>query len=203
VTLEEEQGLMAAVSARISAYYRGNIVISEVYRIDPEKCSLCLTCFRLCPHVAIDIKKSPDYANMYGAACQINPLACTFCGACYASCPAQAITPTGGEVKKPKVSVLACENSGGPLLERRGESMSCRLYSCAGAITLTEILQTMLEGADKVLVMACREDGCRHGKGDVYCEQRLRLLNRLLSELGLDKRVEILRVAPADYMIKG
>ena len=53
--------------------------------VDPDKCVLCLTCIRSCPHKAMSIDHS---ANAAASA----PEACRKCGICAGECPAKAIT---------------------------------------------------------------------------------------------------------------
>ncbi len=58
----------------------------EVERVvvDPDKCALCLTCLRFCPHDAIRIDYEKKTAHILDLACQ-------GCGICAAVCPAKAI----------------------------------------------------------------------------------------------------------------
>ena len=52
--------------------------------IDPDKCILCLTCLRSCPHKAIQI-------NHEKGAAESLPQVCQKCGICAGECPAKAI----------------------------------------------------------------------------------------------------------------
>jgi heterodisulfide reductase subunit A-like polyferredoxin len=53
--------------------------------VDEEKCALCLTCIRSCPHKAMTI-------NLEKNAAEAIPEACQKCGICVGECPAKAIT---------------------------------------------------------------------------------------------------------------
>ena len=57
--------------------------------VDNDKCTLCLTCMRVCPHKAIQLNesKSPNQVSI-----KVNDLACEICGICVSQCPAAAIT---------------------------------------------------------------------------------------------------------------
>ena len=56
--------------------------------VDDDKCILCLTCLRTCPHKAIQLVKNidPNQTRIV-----INGLACERCGLCVSHCPANAI----------------------------------------------------------------------------------------------------------------
>lgn len=72
----------------------------SVAEVDPNKCALCFTCPRLCPHGAITIEKYSD-KNIYFTpikgepikwwAAKVDPASCYGCGICIAECPAKAI----------------------------------------------------------------------------------------------------------------
>jgi len=73
----------------------------SVAEVDPEKCALCYTCPRLCPHSAITVEKYGErniYAPPGGGgetlwqAAKVDPAACFGCGICVAECPAKAIS---------------------------------------------------------------------------------------------------------------
>lgn len=72
----------------------------SVAEVDPNKCALCYTCPRLCPHAAITIEKYSD-KNIYFTpikgeplkwwAAKVDPASCYGCGICVSECPAKAI----------------------------------------------------------------------------------------------------------------
>lgn len=62
--------------------------------VDSLRCSLCLTCFRVCPHGAIYLKEAPERRQegmLYSYAASIKRESCWGCGICRAECPAAAI----------------------------------------------------------------------------------------------------------------
>lgn len=73
----------------------------SVAEVDPNKCALCFTCPRLCPHSAITIEKYSE-KNIYFTpikvesvkwwAAKVDPSSCYGCGICVSECPAKAIT---------------------------------------------------------------------------------------------------------------
>jgi heterodisulfide reductase subunit A-like polyferredoxin len=65
-------------------------------QVDAAKCVVCLTCYRCCPHQAIEILHNPEkYNNLYGSSARMNALACRRCGVCVAECPGKAIQMPG------------------------------------------------------------------------------------------------------------
>ena len=65
--------------------------------VDEEKCALCLTCIRSCPHKAIDIEFSHEASKKIA---KIVEEACFGCGICASLCPASAIQLNGYEDEK-------------------------------------------------------------------------------------------------------
>jgi heterodisulfide reductase subunit A len=84
------RALTDAANAALSAYELlspGQIAAEvEKVKVDHDKCRLCLTCVRVCPHDAIRVVLSPERQTA-----QIFDLACDGCGICAAICPAKAI----------------------------------------------------------------------------------------------------------------
>lgn len=87
--LDFDRAAMDAAGAALEAYKllsQGEVEVDRV-RVDPDKCRVCLTCVRVCPHGAIGVvhaKPEKESARIYD-------LACDACGMCVAICPAKAI----------------------------------------------------------------------------------------------------------------
>lgn len=77
-----------AAGASFALLSKGKLSGEERVTVDGEKCTLCLTCIRTCPHHAIDIDPLVRVAK-------VNPFACEACGICAAECPAKAIQLQG------------------------------------------------------------------------------------------------------------
>ena len=73
---------------------KGKIFFEEKVTVDPEKCAVCLTCIRSCPHKAIGLGMDKDKVHAY-----IFNQACFECGVCVSICPASAIEFKGYEDK--------------------------------------------------------------------------------------------------------
>ena len=78
-----------SVAMDINSYLSGEYLdVEKRVAIDPEKCALCLTCLRSCPHKAIEIGNGdPDQKG----AARVIFEACRGCGICVGECPAKAI----------------------------------------------------------------------------------------------------------------
>lgn len=89
--LDIGRALTDAANAALSVYgllSSGKVEVEvERVKIDPDKCRLCLTCIRICPHDAIRVVQ----ANSERQTAQIFDIACDGCGICAAICPARAI----------------------------------------------------------------------------------------------------------------
>jgi heterodisulfide reductase subunit A-like polyferredoxin len=98
-TLIEARAAAQEVMALLSkGTYPYDLAVAEV---DPQKCAVCYTCPRLCPHSAITVEKyaegnvyetSPIKQGLKWGAAKVDPVACYGCGICVAECPAKAIT---------------------------------------------------------------------------------------------------------------
>ena len=97
-SLIEARAVAEEVVALLSkGAYTYDLAVAEV---DPEKCAVCYTCPRLCPHSAITVERygeknvyitSGTGQDKWGAA-KVDPASCYGCGICVAECPARAIT---------------------------------------------------------------------------------------------------------------
>jgi heterodisulfide reductase subunit A len=85
-----QAGAAAARAARILS--KDKLEVGGVVAVvDPDKCTACLTCVRICPFGAARINPSlVGTGNIVGAA-EITAAACRGCGLCPAECPAKAI----------------------------------------------------------------------------------------------------------------
>lgn len=72
--------------AEVLRLLKGELRYSEEkIKVDKGKCTLCLTCYRVCPHSAIT----------WSRAAEISQSTCMACGTCTSECPNRAITLSG------------------------------------------------------------------------------------------------------------
>jgi len=204
VPMEWSQALADGLSAAEQAH---SLLTPSIIRIpaqkaqvDPDKCAFCLTCYRSCPHGAIDLDQA-------GRAAVISPVMCQACGVCVSECPAQAIDLVdysddqlcvttgfvGGTV------IFACENSALLAADRAGlgrlaysANTTITPISCAGRVDPVHVLRALQAGAKKVLILGCHEQACKYMHGVTRAKARIERLRDQLSQLGLDSdRVQV------------
>ncbi len=176
--------------------------------VDRAKCTICLMCYRCCPHGAI----------YWDSRAIISPVACQGCGICASECPNNAIQIGGfkdvqivEEIKKCaesgngdlRVIAFCCENSGFEAWQM-AKAFKMKLPSglcvikvpCAGKIDIHYIMTAFVEGADGVLVLACHKGNCKSEKGNIYAGLRTGKAQEVLEETGFEKeRLEFITIA--------
>jgi len=171
--------------------------------IDAGKCAFCYSCYRVCPHAALE----PD-ASVGAMACIEN--ACMACGICAAICPGEAIVLTG-EHSEPSPSylpdscmVFCCENSAEPAfaeigreLGKNADKLCLSKIPCGGRLG-GEAISGALASYGKVLVAVCIDEACRHMNGGKRaCKQVERIVLKL-QKSGMDeKRLKFVQVSHA------
>jgi len=168
--------------------------------VNEDKCVICLTCYRCCPHGAI-------YWGDKKAI--ISPVACQGCGICASECPMDAIQIGGFNdeeiIEKVKSGVVSgngtsrilafcCQNSGfeaGEMADmfqmQLPEGLRMIKVPCAGKIDLDYILNAFVSGADGVLIMACHPGNCKSENGNTFAQWRVNEAFRMMEEAGLEK----------------
>jgi ferredoxin len=206
--------LAEEVAALLSEFFlparTGELRVSERIRIDRGRCVSCLTCYRVCPHHALDISQGP-------VPVPVDP-ACYGCGLCAALCPGNAIEL----VERPRTEILAeldpvrsgqsglsktvlfcCHRLGlGPSGDGPGLSGAPNAHTvevpCACSISEEMLLAALQGGAERVLVLGCHPDNCVSQKGSTAGQRRVQRVARYLevSGQGPGNRVRFLAAAP-------
>ncbi len=168
----------------------------ETANIMGERCALCLTCYRACPHAALQPAGDKRQMECLQSACQ-------GCGNCVPLCPGNAIrlgakplpkeeSAPPPEAKNGALLCLCCENSAAlamktvlaGLSEADAAQISLRCLPCGGSLGLEEISQGLLQ-YQKVLVATCIEGACRHFEGSSRAKRQCARLADMLAALGL------------------
>lgn len=167
--------------------------------IDRGRCTLCLTCYRLCPHGAVS----------WDSRALINELACQGCGTCASQCPNEAIQIrnfTDDQVVAvmttldprltPKIFAFMCQNSAWEAYQATVKLQRLVLplgfmplrMPCAGKIDIDYLLKAFTYGADGVLVLGCPRENCRSEVGNIHALWRVERAQGLLADAGVDPR---------------
>ncbi len=168
--------------------------------IQPGHCVRCLTCYRVCPYAAIQLKARP----------QVLPDACQRCGICAAECPSKAISLADvtdavildrieafrretESMEAPLLVVFGCERSAKMCRDAAAElglSLPQRMcfieVPCAGRISLDFLLGAFNRNAQGVLVLSCHEGNCHSGQGNLHAKRRALYLQEMLKTIGLN-----------------
>lgn len=209
VDLEREIEIAVSETGRFA---NGKVRVPALQpRVDPEKCAVCLTCYRSCPHRAIEIVHDESLNNMYHSAASMNPLACRRCGTCAAECPGKAIQlPFYSDqeilqeiTRPPKIVAYACENSGflasqfaRELEPDLQQNLQVVRVPCSGKIDVIYLLKALERGADGVMLLVCHEDNCKFVWGNNRAEKRKNQVQKLLKDVGIEEdRIDFVRVA--------
>jgi heterodisulfide reductase subunit A-like polyferredoxin/coenzyme F420-reducing hydrogenase delta subunit len=203
-----------AVAAEVGRFASGRVRVAALQpQVEAEKCAVCLTCYRSCPHRAIEIIHDESLNNMYHSAARMHPLACRRCGTCAAECPGKAIQLplyTDQEIltktkKPPTLVAFACENSGA-LAAELAQKLDSQLQEklrlqvvrvpCAGKVDVIYLLKALERGADGVLVFGCHQENCKYIWGNKRAIKRKEQVRRLLEDIGIEgDRVEFVHIA--------
>jgi len=166
--------------------------------IDSQKCAYCYTCFRVCPHAALE----PDQS---AAAMKVIPSSCTGCGICAAVCPAKAIELRGiepGSLQRESTGgaiAFCCENSAAIAASTAFKDMDINIVSipCGGNLD-SERIAAALKNYSHVLVAVCADEACRHFDGSVRARKQVDKIKRAVEKLGIvPERISLVQVSHA------
>jgi len=215
----QADGLAAANQIHESLKNKEIIVLDDAAVVDTDKCVLCLTCMRICPHGAVSIDVDKTVPSKVEGVVSISAVACQRCGICAAHCPAGAIQLpryTDEQIAvelgdKPYIIVFACENSAFPAATAAGiegskYNASVRLIRvpCAGKVDPCQVLRALECGAEKVMILGCHLENCQYLSGSTRSAKRIERLNSALDKAGVDaKRVifgQLASVEPSRFL---
>jgi len=171
-------------------------VVSDERVVDDQKCILCYTCYRVCPHGAVE--RDEELNSM-----KINQLACQGCNACISNCPANAISIVNEEEKEIKqgLHVLMRENSAQTSFDKLNQDkfsdLNVETIPCSSSIRKKELYTYLQEPENRLLILGCYEESCKHINGDKRGEQIVDEVKRTLEKLNMNKdRIAFKRISP-------
>ena len=163
--------------------------------VDAEKCAFCYSCYRACPHAALE----PD---MEKSAMKCVESACYACGVCIAICPGQAVSfadkPAEKDTKVHTCKAFLCENSAYPAAASLGYSskLDIEKISCGGEIGQDSIAAALAK-YDKVLAAVCMDSACRHFSGGERACAHIDKINETIGKMGLYKQIAVIKTSHA------
>jgi len=201
----EEAGLEAqAVLADLMALLPDKKTIqvpAEKVVVDADKCAACLTCYRACPHGAIQPNTSQHRMDV------LDP-ACWQCGICAAVCPGRALehgslrfhqmhdtlqVATRELLGRRPIIAFACRQSAVPAADAAGHvglalptDVLLIDVPCAGLVGDQLVLDALEQGARGVLVLGCHHDNCRSLWGSDLSRKRVDKVRDALGAVGVE-----------------
>ena len=185
--------------------YQKTAIVNEDY------CGDCEFCPVTCPYGAITLV--PKDEEHFVA--QVSDLLCEGCGICVGTCPVGAIelrhlrsAQISAQIKallsvngtsKPLVLAISCSECGNAAIDSSGMAMmqypaNVRVLRvpCTGMVQIQQILEAFKAGAQGVMIVGCKPDGCHYEVGSQNAQKKVELAKTLLREYGIEpERVEM------------
>ncbi|MEM3601463.1 MAG: hydrogenase iron-sulfur subunit [Candidatus Bathyarchaeia archaeon] len=179
--------------------------------VNEDYCGDCEFCPVTCPYGAITLVKKDDGH----LAARVSEIQCEGCGICVGTCPAGAIelrhlrpSQISAQVKallsingtsKPLILAISCSECGQASIDSSGMAMigypaNVRVLRvpCAGMVQVQQILEAFKFGAQGVMIVGCKTDGCHYEVGSQKAKQKVELAKILLKEYGIEpERLEM------------
>ncbi len=204
----------AAASRANILMAKGKVTVEAITsRIDPEICTGCGRCAKVCPYHAIEVDKEKKTARVIEAAC-------SGCGTCGAECPFEAITmrhftddqiysqinaATEEEADKKVVAFCCnwCSYAGADFagVSRMQYPPNVRIIRtmCSGRVAEKFVLRAFENGVAAVLVSGCHIGDCHYIDANHHTKKRVEKLWDLLEKNGIDKnRLQLAWVSAAE-----
>jgi heterodisulfide reductase subunit A len=182
-------------------------------RIDPEKCTACGLCARVCPYRAIEGGKELGFYRVIEAACQ-------GCGACVPECKFGAIDQnhfTEDQIVSQIDSILAnnphekivafacnwCSYAGADFagVSRLQYPHQVRIIRtmCSARVSPKWIERAFLKGAGAVLVSGCHPADCHYNNANQHTARRVEKYWKRMEKIGINKdRLRLAWVSAAE-----
>jgi heterodisulfide reductase subunit A len=182
--------------------------------INEDYCGDCEFCPVTCPYGAISLE--PTTEEHFVA--RVSDLLCEGCGVCVGTCPLNAIELRHSRpnqmlaqmkalmavngTSKPRVLAICCSECGGTAVDSSGMAMmrypaNIRVMKvpCTGILQVHQFLEAFKAGAQGVMVVGCKNDGCHYEVGSPIAEKKVKLARTLLEEYGIaPERLEMLNM---------
>jgi coenzyme F420-reducing hydrogenase delta subunit/Pyruvate/2-oxoacid:ferredoxin oxidoreductase delta subunit len=179
--------------------------------INEDYCGDCEFCPVTCPYGAISLEETTEGHFV----AKVSDLLCEGCGVCVGTCPLSAIelrhskpSQMQAQMKglmsvngtsKPLVLAICCSECGHTAVDSSGMAMmkypaNVRVMKvpCTGILQIHQLLDAFKAGAQGVMVVGCKSDGCHYEVGVQKAEKKVELVRILLKEYGIEpERLEM------------
>lgn len=179
--------------------------------VNEDYCGDCEFCPVLCPYDAIELV--PTTEDHFVA--RVSDLSCEGCGVCVGTCPLNAVELRHSKpnqmhaqmnalmsingTSKPLVLAICCAECGHTAVDSSGMAMmqypaNVRVMKvpCTGILQVHQFLDAFKAGAEGVMVVGCKSDGCHYEIGSLKAKQKVELAKTLLKEYGIEpERLEM------------
>ena len=182
--------------------------------VDPDLCTMCGICARVCPYNAIVFDKRSNRPA------QVTTAACAGCGTCAAECPAGAIVAhhfTNGQLTAQVDAILEkdnlerivvfacnwCSYAGADFagVSRFQYPANARLIRtmCSGRVSEGFIWRAFEQGAPVVLVSGCHFGDCHYIDANHWTDRRIKRLWKKMEKMGLrQERLQLEWISAAE-----
>ena len=171
--------------------------------VDPDKCTACGICSKVCPYQAIVFDRKSK------APAKVTTAACAGCGTCAAECPAGAIYMhhfTDRQINSQVDAILAenplerivvfacnwCSYAGADFagVSRLQYPPNTRLIRtmCSGRVSEKFVWRAFEKGAPVVLVSGCHIGDCHYIDANHWTERRLKRMWKKMEKMGPENR---------------
>ena len=204
----------SAAAKAIALISQGKVELNpHIVYFDEEKCTLCRLCENICNFNAIKLSKEKLTLT------QAN---CTGCGACAAMCPEDALYIPGfrkeqisaqtkailsqGKSEYPLIVAFLCnwcsymgaDLAGTSKIIYPSNVRSIRVM-CTAMLNPSLVFETLLQGADGVLIAGCHEQDCHYDTGFIKAKTRYESMREMLVQAGINEhRLKIASISAGE-----
>lgn len=186
----------------------------KVAFVNEDYCSNCQFCPVTCPYGAITLIQKEDGHLV----ARVSELLCEGCGICVGTCPVGAIELThmrqsqiNAQIRallsingtsNPLILAISCSECGHAAVDSSGITMmsypaNVRILKvpCTGIVQIRHILEAFKAGAQGVMIVGCKPDGCHYELGSSKAQKRVEMAKMLLNAYGIEpERLEMLHL---------
>jgi len=179
-------------------YYPNEMIMGDLrinYHLMKNLCSKCRICFSVCRYgsITFDTTAFPSFNQ------------CVDCGLCLNACPCNAVAENANtriELINEEIQVLACNNA----LDRlsintlKDKGIGVFVVECLGRLK-AEMLFDLVNKTKRLILIACTREECHFASNSSKIEVIAYLVNKVLSQLGKEQKIELIKTSKLENMI--